>query len=231
MYWWRRTGSAAAQAGEPVGNGVGALTPEMELVRRCQSGERAAFEELVVLYQQRLLAYLNRLVGPEMAEDLLQETFLRVWRALPAFRGESSFDTWIFRVATNLARDFARRRKVRPEILVPPLAAGDEADGSATNLDGLALEAIGTDERDIRHLPEEAIRQRELRESLEKALAELSQVHRATILLHDLFGFRYEEIAEIMRCPVGTVKSRLFYARASIRRMLERSLPAKEWIG
>jgi RNA polymerase sigma-70 factor (ECF subfamily) len=232
MHWWRRTGSATAEADEPVSDGREVLAPEMELVRRCQGGERAAFEELVLTYQPRLLSYLNRLVGPEMAEDLLQETFLRVWRALPAFRGDSSFDTWIFRIATNLVRDFARRRKARPEMLIPPVASSDDGDGAAAgSLDGLTLEAFGADERDVRQLPEEALHQRELHDNLERALNELSQAHRATILLHDLFGFRYEEIADIMHCPVGTVKSRLFYARSRIRQMLERTLPAKEWMG
>ena len=231
MHWWRRTATSTAIARKPEEAGDGALAPDTLLVRRCQAGDRSAFEELVLLYQPRLMSYLTRLAGPEMAEDLLQETFLRAWRALPAFRGDSSLDTWIFRIATNATRDWVRRRRARPEVLVPPLPAGEEAEGTgAGNMDGVGLDSLGVRERDPRGVPEEAVHQRELRDLLERALGNLSEVHRATVLLHDLFGFRYEEIATIMHCPVGTVKSRLFYARATIRQVLEKSLPAKEWI-
>lgn len=194
---------------------------EEGLIQRCQAGDRNAFEKVVLHYQSRLLPYLARLAGPDAAEDLVQETLLRAWRALPAFRRESSLDTWVFRIATNVARDWARRRKARPELLVAPVGADETDSQSGPDLDRLGQEAGETTDAAAGD-PVESAHQQELRSVLQGALAQLSDIHRATLLLHDLYGFRYEEIAGITGCAVGTVKSRLFYARASTRRRLER---------
>ena len=188
------------------------MVPEDELVARAQAGEEEAFAELVRRYEDRLRAYARMVVRDETeAEDLTQEALVRLYRALPFFRRHASFSTWAFRVMNHLCLDHLRRKKRRPEGETP-FPEGEEPE----------------EPPDRRAGPEEMALRTELRARLLAALATLSSEQRAVVVLHDVYGFKYEEIAAIARCSTGTVKSRLFAARNRLRLLLR---PLFEEIG
>ena len=198
--------------------GGNALTEEKlrPLVNRARSGDDGAFEMLVKYYQDRIYNHVARMVhDPSEAEDVAQETFVRAYQALSHFRGEASFQTWLYRIASNLAIDASRRRKLRQWQTVSldepiedeesPLARDLADGGSRTPGDELASGA--------------------LRDHVWSALAELSDKLRPLVILYDLQGLSYREIAQLLGCPLGTVKSRLFNARYQLRDKLRQRLP------
>jgi len=178
-------------------------TDEAALIERCRAGDHVAFEPLVEKYRQRVyrLAY-NVLRDPEEAWDVAQDAFIRAFQALPSFRGDSAFYTWLFRIVMNVARDRARQHSARGRAFGTERV--DEKDWDRTLIDqGTAPDASAT--------------QVEEREKIRRALATLSEPHRAIIMLSDLEGLSYREIAEVLNIPMGTVMSRLHNARRRLR--------------
>ncbi|NUQ01808.1 MAG: RNA polymerase sigma factor, partial [Armatimonadetes bacterium] len=173
------------------------------LVARVQRGDTAALDELVARYHAPLAQYLERMLGePETAREVTQETFLRMMRALPRYRPRAKFSTWLYTIATNLARDELRRRQNRQE-RHRPLEDADQGEVAEPPVP-LVETALG----------------RVVRDDIKKALAGLSPEHREVIILHYYQGLSYKEIAEASRCTVGTVGSRLHYAIKHLRRHL-----------
>lgn len=179
---------------------------ERALIERCRRGDLAAFEPLVERYRERVwrLAY-TYLRDPEDAWDVAQETFVRAWQSLGAFRGQSAFYTWLFRIAVNLAADRARQRAARARAL------GSER---------VPEEEMARTLPDAGPGPDEAAARAEQRERIRRALDLLPPHHRTIIMLSDLEGLTYREIAEVLAIPIGTVMSRLHNARKRLREVL-----------
>jgi len=168
---------------------------ETELMLRVKAGDRAAFEELYGLYRKPLASYLYRLCwNRPLAEDLLQEAFLRLWRAAPGYEPSAKVSTYVFRIAHNLFINESARR--REKVLEGP--------GPETRAD-----------------PASDLQRREVQESVRRAVEELPEGERECLLLAEFHGFRYAEIAEILGIPVGTVKSRMFSAVQRLRETLK----------
>ena len=180
---------------------------DQALVRRAQKGDMDAFEQLVHLYEKKVYTMALRACGhAEDAADISQEVFLRVYRALPQFRGDASFSTWLYRMVSNLCIDHARKQARRFET---PLVV--------TREDG---EEHYADIPDARYAPEEALERTQMREAVNSALLTLTPDHRSIVVLREINGLSYEEIAQALLLEPGTVKSRLARARAQMRKVL-----------
>ena len=174
-----------------------------QLVERVFSGDMRAFEFLVLRYQHRLLGLIGRLVrDPHEAEDIAQETFIKAYKALANFRGESAFYTWLYRIAINTANNYLVSRGRRPPDTDVDIDGDEQLDAQ------LAL----ADHDD----PESFRRRDELKKAIDEAIADLPEDLRTAFSLREFSGLSYEEITEIMGCPVGTVRSRIFRAREAI---------------
>ena len=174
-----------------------------ELVRRVQKGDRRAFDLLFLRYQHKIQGLVGRYVhAPEEVEDVVQEAFIKAYRALPRFRGESAFYTWLYRIAVNTSKNHLVSRARRPQ--------GVDLDAS----DGDAAEVADAlkDTED----PEGALRRDELEAVVNHAIGELPEDLRAALTLREFDGLSYEQIAVVMDCPVGTVRSRIFRAREAV---------------
>lgn len=181
---------------------------EQELVSRAKQGDQDAFSKLVEANQNKIYTLALRMTGnPEDGADLAQEAFLRAWRSLPSFQGESSFSTWLYRLTSNLCIDFLRREKRR------------KAAASVTSLDD-EDSAAPTDVPDHRFSPESELERKELRTAVGQALLKLSDEHRQVLVLRELEGLAYTEIAERLGLEDGTVKSRIARARLALRNIL-----------
>lgn len=169
------------------------------LVREAQAGSRAAFDMLVLKYQRRVERLLARSVrSPEDVADLCQETFLAAYRALPAFRGESAFYTWLYRIAINAAQRHRARHR--------PVESLRDEDGT------FVTEAAPTDDA----TPEALLASRQLAQGLNAAVEALAEDQRRALLLREVDGLSYDEIADLLDCPPGTVRSRIFRAREAV---------------
>lgn len=169
------------------------------LVREAQAGSRAAFDMLVLKYQRRVERLLSRSVrDPADVADLCQETFLAAYRALPAFRGDSAFYTWIYRIAINAAQRHRARQR--------PVESLDNDEGT------FVTDAHPTDDA----TPEALLASRQLASGLDEAVAALADDQRRALLLREVDGLSYDEIADLMDCPPGTVRSRIFRAREAL---------------
>lgn len=193
---------------------MGEREADLLLVRRVQSGDREAFSLLVSKYQRKLLRLIMRLVrDPAEAEDVAQEAFIKAYRALPNFRGESAFYTWLYRIAVNTAKNWlmsqGRRMPVMSEIL-------DEDTDSADEL-GLLQN---------HETPERLLMSKQIGETVNAAMDALPEDLRTAIALREIEGLSYEEIAQVMDCPIGTVRSRIFRAREAIAQSLRPLLDA-----
>ncbi len=186
---------------------------DARLVERARNGDRRAFEVLVRRYERRLYCFALNIVGnPEDAREVAQETFLKVFRRLDTFQGQSRFSTWLFRVARNAAFDFLRRKRGRPVAVAEFDDARDHSDaGDAA--DPWTAPVRGAD-------PLKALRDRELGAQIERAIEQLSPAHREILLLREVEGLSYEELATVLGIPKGTVMSRLFHARKKVQKML-----------
>src|SRR5579872_2560149 len=183
---------------------------DTRLIQRCQANDAAAFNEIVTRYKNKVYNYVCRMVGPGTdAEDLTQETFIRAYLNMNSFQSRASLNTWLYRIATNICIDFTRKsRKIK---------------ALTTSLQREDTEEDGEVERDIpdeRFDPQALLLNKELGAQLDRALKALPEKLRTVVLLHDIEGLAYEEIAQIVECPLGTVKSRLFNARAALREKL-----------
>jgi RNA polymerase sigma-70 factor (ECF subfamily) len=181
-----------------------ASTPgDQDLVARAQAGDRRAFDVLCLKYQQRIVKLAMRYVRePAEALDIAQDAFIKAYRALPGFRGDSGFYTWLYRIAINVAKNHIAgrdRRTVELDAVGP--------DGDAVEVSSLLRDDAS---------PERIAMQDDLRHAIEGAIAALPDELRAAILMREIDGLSYDEIATAMDCPVGTVRSRIFRAREAI---------------
>lgn len=200
------TGLPAAQAA-PAGGGPKPLEDTV-LVRRAQRGDLDAFDVLIQRYQERIYALIyNMTANHEDANDLAQETFIKAYRALNSFKGDAGFYTWLYRIAVNKTINFLKQRKNRQQMSLNDLDLQAEHDP-----DLVALISEKNPRRDINLA--------ELQERLNAAMLKLSEPHRLVVTLHDIQGLPHEEVAKIMDCNVGTVRSRLFYARQQLQAYL-----------
>jgi RNA polymerase sigma-70 factor, ECF subfamily len=183
---------------------------ELELVKRCQAGETDAFDELVTRYRTRVFAMIYNMVHNEQdAWDLAQESFVKAWKSIKRFRRHSSFYTWIYRIVINVTIDWLRKKQVK--------GGGAEFD------DAIQLKEVDPASRTLPKadpLPHERMQRSEIREKIDHAIKQLSPEHRAVILMKEIEGMQYHEIAETLGCSIGTVMSRLFYARKRLQNLL-----------
>lgn len=176
---------------------------DQQLVERAQAGDKRAFELLVIKYQRKVERLLSRLIRNQAEiEDVSQEAFIKAYRALPSFRGESAFYTWLYRIAINAAKNHLAAAKRRPP----------EQELDSQDPDYYASDARLRDEES----PEGLVMQEQLRQTIARAMAGLPDELRTAIVLREIEGLSYEEIAQAMDCPVGTVRSRIFRAREAI---------------
>ena len=177
---------------------------DQQLVARAQQGEKQAFELLVSKYQRKLLRLISRLVrDPAEAEDVAQDAFIKAYRALPQFRGDSAFYTWLYRIGVNTAKNYLVSQGRRP-----PSSTEKDNEEAETFDDADALRDINT--------PESILLSKEIATTVNAAMAKLPEELRTAISLREIEGLSYDEISEVMNCPIGTVRSRIFRAREAI---------------
>lgn len=199
---------------------MNAPDPDAVLLDRVRQGDVRAFELLVVKYQRRIERLIARMVrDPDTVQDIAQETFIRAYRALPQFRGESAFYTWLYRIAVNTAKRSLVTAKRSPIVTESSLHA-DGDDGQETS----RIENVLSDGS----TPEAVLASKEIAEAVNAAIGELSEELRQAIVLREIEGLSYEEIAEAMGCPIGTVRSRIFRAREAIASRLRPLLDTRE---
>jgi RNA polymerase sigma-70 factor (ECF subfamily) len=186
------------------------------LVERVQKGDKRAFELLVAKYHRKIIRLISRLVrDPAEVEDVAQDAFIKAYRALPQFRGESAFYTWLYRIAVNTAKNYLATQGRRPEAL-----SDIDAEEAETFADGEQLRDINT--------PESMLHTRQVADTVNRAMEALPEELRTAITLREIEGLSYEEIAEAMGCPIGTVRSRIFRAREAIAEKLRPLLGTAE---
>jgi RNA polymerase sigma-70 factor (ECF subfamily) len=197
-----------SECGDHSDAGMSRQSDDQALVERAQQGDSTGFDLLVTKYQHKIVQLVRRYVhDPQEAQDVAQEAFLKAYRALPNFRGDSAFYTWLYRIAINTAKNHlvaARRRPMDYDF--------DPQDQEQYDIQG-RLRDVDT--------PEGMALAGEIRQTIELAMEELPEDLRTAIVLRELEGLSYEEIATAMECPVGTVRSRIFRAREAIARHLE----------
>jgi len=189
------------------------------LVERVKQGDVKAFEMLVVKYQRRIERLVGRMVRDvDLVPDIAQETFIRAYRALPQFRGDSAFYTWLYRIAVNTAKKALMELKRDPLVTESARASRDEEE------DGPRLE----NELSDGSTPDSILASKQIAQAVNFAIEALSEELRQAITLREIEGLSYEEIADVMNCPIGTVRSRIFRAREAIATRLRPLLDTRE---
>jgi RNA polymerase sigma-70 factor (ECF subfamily) len=193
---------------------------DRQLVERVQRGDKRAFELLVAKYQRKIFRLLSRLIrDPSEIEDVAQEAFIKAYRALPNFRGDSAFYTWLYRIAINTAKNYLVAQGRRA-----PTSTETEVEDAERMDDAEQLRDVNT--------PDSMLLSKQVGEAVNRAIDRLPEDLRTAIVLREIEGLSYEEIAESMNCPIGTVRSRIFRAREAIanelRPLLETSKD-KRW--
>jgi RNA polymerase sigma-70 factor (ECF subfamily) len=182
---------------------MGAREVDQELVTRVQRGDKKAFDLLVLKYQQKVANLVSRYIrDPSETQDVTQEAFIKAYRALPRFRGESAFYTWLYRIAINTAKNFIVAQGRRPPGSGVDVEVAEQLDA------GVRLKEQAT--------PENYLMEQKIAETVNQAINDLPEDLRTAITLRELEGLSYEEIARAMSCPIGTVRSRIFRAREAI---------------
>ncbi len=182
---------------------------DRELVDWSRGGDMAAYDELIRRYQERVYSTIYHMTSNhEDAADLVQEAFVKAWQALGRFKGDSSFYTWIYRIAVNRTLNFLKSRKNR----VIKLSLSDLDAGVENDPELVALISNQTPRRNVNLA--------ELQEKLNEALQQLSETHRTVVVMHDIQGLPHDEIAQMLDCNPGTVRTRLFYARKQLQGIL-----------
>ena len=195
---------------------MGEREVDQQLVERAQRGDKHAFELLVIKYQRKLARLLSRFIrDPGEVEDVAQEAFIKAYRALPNFRGDSAFYTWIYRIALNTAKNYLVAQGRRA-----PTSTGLDVEEAEGFDDGEQLRDINT--------PESLMMSRQVGDAVNEAMAVLPEDLRTAITLREIEGLSYEEIASIMNCPIGTVRSRIFRAREAIAEKLRPQLETRK---
>lgn len=188
-----------------------ASVTDKQLVVRVQKGDKNAFDLLVIKYQQKIMSLISRYVrDADEVQDVAQEAFIKAYRALPGFRGDSAFYTWLYRIAINTAKNHLVSRSRRPP-------------GSDVDVDDAQYLEVGDALRD-RETPESALFGEELKTRVNEALDALPDDLRTAVTLREFDGLSYEEISEVMECPVGTVRSRIFRAREAIDKIVQQQM-------
>lgn len=212
----KNTGIMAKHTSSPAKTGsdekgaaqMGDKTTDQMLVERVQNGETHAFDLLVTKYQTKLFHLVNRYVtDQDEALDVVQESFIKSYRAIQSFRGDSAFYTWLFRIAVNTAKNYLATQKRRPP---------------QYDVDAVEAEQYGGENRlKDRDTPENELLRDEIQNTVQQAMDKLPDDLRTAIVLREMEGLSYEEIAQVMDCPIGTVRSRIFRARDAIDQKLK----------
>lgn len=194
---------------------------DAELVARVQRGDKRAYDLLVLKYQRKIMRLLSRMVRePSEIEDVAQEAFIKAYRALPQFRGDSAFYTWLYRIAINTARNWQASSQRRP---MSSSIVSNEDDETFDQIDNLT--DIST--------PESVLASRQVISTVNEAIDALPEELRTAIVLREIEGMSYEDIAQAMGCPIGTVRSRIFRARdaiaAQLRPVLDTGADTQRW--
>ncbi len=177
--------------------------PDEVLVRKTINGDLDAFDELVRRYEGKIYGLAYRFMGNHAdASDLAQDTFIRVYQALAGFRGDASFSTWLYRIAANICRDELRKRQRRRSVSIDEMI--DASPANVPTADGS-------------YSPEETVQRREVQSQVQFCLNELSSDHRLVLVMREIQGLSYEEIASALQCSMGTVKSRISRARSALK--------------
>ncbi len=202
--------------GRAMMNGPDADAP---LIARVKNGDVKAFEMLVAKYQRRIERLIGRMVRDvDLVPDIAQETFIRAYRAIPQFRGESAFYTWLYRIAVNTAKKFLMELKRDPLVTESARAAREEEDDSSRVENELS----------DGETPDAVLASKQIAAAVNFAIEALSDDLRQAITLREIEGLTYEEIAELMNCPIGTVRSRIFRAREAIATRLRPLLDTRD---
>ena len=189
------------------------------LVERAKRGDVSAFEMLVVKYQRRIERLIARMVRDvDLVQDIAQEAFIRAYRALPQFRGDSAFYTWLYRIAVNTAKKALVDKKRDPVVLESALVSTEDGEEPSR----------GENELSDGETPEAVLASKEIAATVNAAIDALSEDLRQAIVLREIEGLSYEEIADVMNCPIGTVRSRIFRAREAIAIKLRPLLGTRE---
>jgi RNA polymerase sigma-70 factor, ECF subfamily len=189
------------------------------LVERAKRGEVSAFEMLVVKYQRRIERLIGRMVrDTDLVQDIAQETFIRAYRALPQFRGESAFYTWLYRIAVNTAKKALVEKKRDPLLFEGAMVSTEEGEEPSRVENELS----------DGETPESVLASKQVADTVNAAIDALSEDLRQAIVLREIEGLSYEEIADVMNCPIGTVRSRIFRAREAIAVKLRPLLGTRE---
>ena len=215
--------NAAAAAGESTN------AQDADLFRRAQSGDRGAFAQIVQIYQDRIYNAVLRMVGDhEEARDLAQETFTRALVKIDSFRGEAQPYTWLFRIALNLAISQLRKTHRRRTFTIGSDSSGSNGRAGSTSDDQAAglLDRVAQDRGAVD--PAEQVENRERNEQVVAALGRLDAEYRAILVMRDVEGFDYQQMADVLNLPLGTLKSRLFRARIALRDELRPYMEGKK---
>lgn len=196
---------------------------DLQLVQRTVAGDQRAYELLVIKYQRRIERLIARMVRDnDLVQDIAQETFLRAYRALPQFRGEAQFYTWLYRIAVNTAKKFLMDMRRDPVMTESALTPGNDEDETFRN----------RHEPTSEETPETVLAAQEIAQAVNAAMEALPEELRQAVTLREIEGLSYEEISQAMGCPIGTVRSRIFRAReaisARVKPLLERQT-GKRW--
>ena len=194
--------------------------PDELLVERAKRGDTRAFEMLVIKYQRRIERLIARMVRDvDLVQDIAQESFIRAYRALPQFRGDSAFYTWLYRIAVNTAKKALVDLKRDPLVVESALSSVSDDEDETSRVERELTDGA---------TPEAVLASKEIAETVNAAIAALSEDLRQAITLREIEGLSYEEIAEMMNCPIGTVRSRIFRAREAIAQRLRPLLDTRE---
>ncbi len=183
---------------------------DVELVKKCQGGDTSAYNELVTRYRGKVYAMIYNMVRNEQdAWDLAQDGFLKAWKSIGHFRGQSAFYTWLYRIMTNVTIDWLRKKQIQ----------GTAEFDDAVEMRNIEPGSATAPKAEL--LPDEKMEHAEIRKRIDAALEKLSPEHRAVIVMKEIDGLQYNEIAEALECSLGTVMSRLFYARKKLQTLLK----------
>ncbi len=184
------------------------MSVDQELVQRVQAGDKSAFDVLIMKYQQRIVNVINGFVhDPVEAQDVAQEAFIKAYRAIPNFRGDSAFYTWLYRIAINTSKNYLTAKARRPP------AVDVDAEDATNTFDAPELKEFET--------PESNLVSDELEQAIHQAIESLQEDTATAIKLREFEGMSYEEISQVMDCPIGTVRSRIFRAREAIEQKIQ----------